>query len=647
MCVGVLCAGARAAGVDRDAAELMRASLAGEPLPEAGSADLQAWRDYAQALEIAAPEAREKALRDAYGNTDSEYLRGVILVAIAEDPDFKSRQAQFIRRYGYYANWFNRVAVTFGETLQGRVAAVGQLGVDAVNDLVQPAEADPLERRAYEMAVESDAARGPDALGRIGKLRARVDRARAAEDLDRAQWALDQGDPEAAEFYAGQALLDRPGWGSAEKLQGAAAGENAAKRRRALASTQVGYPDRVPQVRPADAELARAILAGPAAAATQRTDEERLGAELNAALPAEAARGRADLLRRWDATLDRHPAAPEDVAEWARAWIEDPLHNPDRRLDQARARRRGQLARYIFIGPDTPRRRTYKAASWATQTYDALQNVGFFYVFEVLGRSVQAAVAPPVPADAVRDAQAAWLADAPDLTAPEARDVAEALASAYESEHRYDDARARLKAAGLLDGAKKQDLNTDEAKYLARLAEENPSSSATLAARARALDPSVSIKIKNKKNKGGPESRHLDWSTLAAWTAGRLPGGLPGRAAWFDGRPENGEVTADGLWFEREDKNDRDRLTLRYVIQYPAEERVYQVPLRTAQLPEPVRRWLNFSGTLGEESRQKIKRLKRLPVPLEVEGGAGMSGVEVYPKLMPIETKHGELELYQ
>lgn len=636
-----------AAGADRDAAELMRASLAGEPIPEGGSIDLIEWKAYAKALEIKATEEREKALRDIYDKTDSGYLRGVILVAISEDPDFKSRQARFIRRYGYYANWFNRLAVTFGETLQGRVAAVGQLGVDAVNDLVQPAEADPLERRAYELAMESDATRDPDAIKRLERLRTRVDRARAAGDLDRAQWALDQDDPAAAEFYAGQALVERPGWGSAESLQEKAAAESAAKNRRALASTQVGYPDRDPQVRPADVELARAILAGPASSAPKKSDEEKLGAELNGAVPAAADRGRAGMMRQWEAALGRNRNAPEDAIGWARAWIDDPRHNPDRRLDQARARRRGQLIHYIFIGPDTPRRRAYKAASWATQTYEAMQNIGIFYVFEVLGRSVQTTFAPPVPADAVRDAQAAWLADASDLKSGEARDVAEALADAYESDHRYADARSRLDAAGLLDDEKKADLNKAEAKYDARMAEENPESSATLVARARALDPSVKIKMKKPKPKDEQKSWHLDWRTLAAWTGERLPAGLPGKAEWFDGKAENGEATDDGLWFERPDAKDRERMTLRYLLQYPNERSVCQVELRAGQLPGRVREWLGLSGALGEESRQKVERLKRLPIPMEVEGGAGMSGIDFYPKLLPIETKRGELELYR
>lgn len=643
----VWAAGSMAGGVDRDAAELMRASLAGESIPEGGSVDLIEWKAYAKALEIKPPDAREKALRDIYDQTDSEYLRGVILVAISEDPDFKSRQAQFIRRYGYYANWFNRFAVTFGETLQGRVAAVGQLGVDAVNDLVQPAEADPLERRAYELAMESDATRDPDAMKRIESLRTRVDRARAAGDLDQGQWALEQDDPEAAEFYAGQALVERPGWGSAEDLRHKAAGESAAKTRRALASTQVGYPDRNPRARPADVELARAILVGPASSAPKKSAEEKLGAELNGSIPATPDRGHAEMMRKWEGAMSRNSAAPRDVIDWARAWVDDPLHNPDRRLDQARARRRGQLAHYIFIGPDTPRRRTYKAASWAMQTYDAMQNIGIFYVFEVMGRSMQTVIAPPVPADAVRDAQAVWLADAPDLISDEARAVAEALADSYESDRRYDDARARLAAAGLFDDEKKADLNEAEAKYYARLAEENPESSSTLAARARALDPSVKINFKKQKPKDEQKSWRLDWETLAGWTGERLPAGLPGQTEWFDGKPENGEITDDGLWFERPDAKNRDRLTVRYVLQYPNEKRVYQVEMRVGQLPGRVREWLGLSGALVQESRQKVERLKRLPIPMQVEGGAGMSGIDLYPKLLPIETKRGELELYK
>ncbi|MCE5228277.1 hypothetical protein LLG95_01595, partial [bacterium] len=352
-------------------------------------------------------------------------------------------------------------------------------------------------------------------------------------------------------------------------------------------------------------------------------------------------------MREWQGAINRNADAPEDVRRWAQAMVDDPDHNPDRRLDQASSHRRGQLMKYILIGPDTARRRTYKAASWAAQTYQAMQNIGIFFVFEVMGRAVQSMFSPPVPAEAIRDAQAAWLADTPEPQSDEAQSLAKALAKADVRDGRFADARATLDRAGLLDAKKKQKLDKTEARRLARLAEENPESSSTLAARARALDPNVKIKFKKQKPKKEQSVWHLDWETLAGWSGRPLPAGLPGSAEWFDGKPGNGEITADGLWLERPDPKERDRLTLRYPVQYPNERRVFQQEVRASGLPKRIRDWLGLSGALGDESREKLHRLKRLPIPMAVEGGAGMSGIDFHPRLMPIETRPGELELYR
>ncbi|MEN6625536.1 MAG: hypothetical protein ABFD69_04825 [Candidatus Sumerlaeia bacterium] len=634
------------AAADQEAAALLRASLSNHPVPNTKASELADWNAYAWALTVQSADEREQALRDLYRHTDSYYLRGIILETVSENPDFRSRQAQFIRRYGYYANWFNRLMVTVGETLQGRIQAVAQLGVDAVNDLIQPAEADPLERRAYDMAMQSGSL-GKRDPARFESLQRRVGRALAAGDLDRAQFAFDHDDPEAAEFYAQQALVNRPDWGAAEKLRVQAAEESAALRRRAMASAQVGYPDRTPPVRPADPELIRAILAGGAAKTANASAENRLGSELIASLPPAPDRGRAESMRAWQSALESNPEAPADMRRWAGAIVDDPGQNPDRRLDAARARRRGQLMHYIFIGSDTPRRRTYKAASWASQTYEAMQNIGVFFVFEVIGRSVQSAIAPPVPADEVRDAQAEWLGDVPDPKSEDARAVARALARADARDGRFGDARARLAAAGLLDDKARRKLDKAESRRLARMAESTPESSATLAARARAIDPDVKIKFKKQKPRPQQNKWLLDWSTLADWSGRPLPAGLAGSPEWFDGRPDNGEITNAGLTIERPDPGRPDRFNLRYPVRYPTQTRIFSADLTLDQFPERLRGWLLLSGAMGQETREKVARLKRLPIPMAVEGGAGVSGIDFHPTLLPIETRPGELELYR
>ena len=126
------------APIDRDTARLLRSWMAGQPVLDDSLRDDPAyrvdrinadWVTYCLTLRLKDPDRWEKGLRRLYKQTESEALRGIILLAIREDPALQSRQAQFVRRYGFYANWFNRLAHTAGRTLQGNVTSVFGLAV--------------------------------------------------------------------------------------------------------------------------------------------------------------------------------------------------------------------------------------------------------------------------------------------------------------------------------------------------------------------------------------------------------------------------------------------------------------------------------------------------------------------------------------
>ncbi len=638
--LGCLCCWTSAlAGDDAPAAEMLREWLADGTVPATSpSPRLAPWRDYMAANEIPDPAARERALRELHAHADSPYLQSLILRAISEDADFQSRQARFIRRYGYYTNWFNRLLVTTGRALQGNLQAVAQLGVDAANDLFQPGEADQLERRAYKLARTAPAGLDEE---QVARLRTRVERALAGADLEHARWALDHGDPEAALFYAGQALVWRPDWRPALQLQHQAATAAAALRRRALASTQLGYPDR--PLRLAEATWLRALLAGTPHPAESNA-EQRLAADLLAS-PTE--RGLVETARRFELALETHDDLPADTRRWLEGWLGSAAHHPDLGLERARARRRGQTLRYIFLGPETPRRQAYKAATWSTHALGALENVGFFYVFEVIGRGVMSVIGPVVPAEQIVEAQAAWLAETDQLQSTEARRLADALADAYRRDARYDQARDVLERAGELTPRARAQLDREEARRYARLARENPAQAEALLARARELDPDVTFKPARSRPEP-PRQWRLDWATLSDWSGEPLPSGLSMPMDWFDGRADNAEVTSDGLHMERPRADDADqRLILHWTLLEGGAARPCTARIDEAALPLRLRDWLGLSGDLEEETRAKLERLHRLPIPFEIEGGVGSGGVDFWPQLLPIQSRPGELELYR
>ena len=67
---------------------------------------------------------------------------------------------------------------------------------------------------------------------------------------------------------------------------------------------------------------------------------------------------------------------------------------------------------------------------------------------------------------------------------------------------------------------------------------------------------------------------------------------------------------------------------------------------KIADLPEKTAEWMRFA--LGERARarRERERLSRTAIPYEITGGAGLTGVDFYPRLLPLESTPGETRLY-
>ena len=653
---------ASAAQIDAAAAELLRAWLGGAPNPvdaiahtssTAALHTLEPWLQYVEAMTIGEAANRERMLRKVSGWNDDPFVRAAVLRAIALDPTVQGRQAEFFRRYGFYANWFNRLFYSAGRALQGNISASMQLIVDAVADIFRPREANAQERRAYALlqrARELQSRRGYD-RDALRKLERAVDMAFARADLEQAEWALDHGAPETAAFYADQAAVRRPGWKPAEQLRDAAEIQAAAQRRRALASGQAGYPDRDPPIDLADADLLRAIFADAPLTSVTLPREHAALATLLHELPAPGT-GRATLMRDWPARLNRNPkTAPADRA-WILAMAQDPAQNPDLRLDNAIETRRGKQLHYIFLGPERARERAYKTATWITQAYNALASIGVFYIFEVGGRAARVVAGSPVPNEEVIDAEAHWLANSIDPAMKEPRQVARDLADRYKDAARYDDARRVLETSGLLTIAESRKLARAEARRLTTVAETLPPGPLRSAYFDRAGTLSLEIASKARKkaekrdarNRPEAEDYHLTWAGLQQLTRVALPSGLPGSADWFDADGANGEVRAEGFFIRFREGD--EHVDLRYAIDHPQRTQVFADRLPLTALPPALKLWLELGGQQRQITTQALNELDRVPIPFSVEAGVGASGFDLYPRLLPLEGR-GQTELYQ
>jgi hypothetical protein len=656
-----------AAPLDIHTAELLRCYLLDAPLPSLEPSRVQAspsartvdqWRRFMEIQRF--PESqpdtvRERALHSLYGESESPLLRSRILETIAGDPRFQSRQAEFIRQYGFYANGINRVFYSLGRIVQGKLEAIVQLGVDAVFGLTASGRADARTRVAYQKYAAALAG-APSVTEtereKLATLKGEVDRALGEEDMERARWALKTEHPEAAAFYARQAELILPEKTKARKLRERAEADAARALREGVASRQVGYPDRTPPIRLTDPELLRGVLLDEIARLDLVASDDRMLAEALRALErgdeGDGPEGQATRLRAWAPLMERYPTAPEEQREWAAATMGGAIGNPDMRLAQARQRRRGQLTRYIFLGPETPRRQAYKTASWGAQSLQAMQNVGLFYVFEVVARAVSSLWKPPIPEAESLDARAAWLRQAPPLPDAERRAVAASLARDYRAGGRYEDTREVLGSVGALTEKEAKALDRAEARRLARWAEKtaSPEERQALIDRIRDLDPEIADDVKIREARVTPRQWRLGWDVVQRWAGEPLPCGLPGSPAWFDGRVENGEASPEGLFLE-EPRTAGGPLRVEYRVTLPGEVRLFEGTADWETLPTALKGWLEVTHRQDRAAQDTIRRLHRLPFPFALEGDAGASGVDVSPKLLPIEDPSAPLELYR
>ncbi len=643
------------ATLSRNAAQILRECLADSKSdsPTSGSmpAELLEWNRYFAANDLS-PSVRERKLRALLDRPISEPIRRVALLDIQSDLAYQSREAQFIRRYGFWSNWFNRITYVGTRAIQGNVQSAGQLVVDGFFDFFRRNQATPAERRAYKllerMKAEGRATRRD--REKLISLRRELKLALAALDLERAKWAMREGSPELASYYAKGALASRPGWNKADAVQKEAEREIAARRRRGVASAQAGYPDRQPPIFANSPDKLRGALTGEKIAPSEKNPNEAHLIRLVESLdPTD--RDWVTTLRGW--AKDRARAdSPLTSTQWVESRLTDARFNPEVRLARARADQRANALAFVFLGPQSADERAYAASSRFAQMWNALANVGVFYAFEFAYRAGIAVWSPPSPAAEAFNAQAAFLRAAPEN--PNADSIARNLANQYRKTGRFNDARETLESRGKPSKESLREIDESEARHYLTQAEgiapDDPRRAGLLEkveklAPGSRLAESARKAAKKKASRKEPVIAEVAWKSLSQWIGEAAPAGLPGDVEWFDGKKSNGEVKGT---FEIEAEGAQtNKVTIRYDVALPVGRRAVEEEIETEKLSAELAAWIH--ATLEERAREErqMDRLGRLPVPFEFTGGAGLSGVDFYPKLLPIESPGGQTRLYQ
>jgi hypothetical protein len=242
------------------------------------------------------------------------------------------------------------------------------------------------------------------------------------------------------------------------------------------------------------------------------------------------------------------------------ALLESPEFN---RLDAIRAAERRhslEVAKFVLVGEGLDSRSAlYTASQFGAASVQAAESFGIFNVIGILTRAWQAWRTDPASNQDIIDRGEEFLARAPD--APEAADVHERLAQAYERALNYSRALMHVYALPTRDQARLDKLEGKLADQLLADAEKSHNDPVVLRGLVRHFGRTDAAATARERLEGMPESAatQLDRDLLQDNPELLGPSALDLDPRLLDGDPKNGELADAGITL----RGGELRLTLR------------------------------------------------------------------------------------
>jgi hypothetical protein len=534
-------------------------------------------------------------------------------------------------------------------------SAVDSVATTAINlwnyNRLSPREREALVR--YRTLIERDARTG-DAPEIVHEVQA-LGRKRAAalcEDLvDRGKDAMEEDDLDAARYYLSRAerlpdceeRLAKP----QERL-----GRELARRAAALEASEwpadhVLFP--TSGVEATDYEdLARATVAGDpdvmlttALRFRDRHPDSRLAP--GAALVVAASQD-----------LAGHRTGAREMLEWladgdtqagrvARGTLEGPDFGQLDALGAAERKHRREVAKYVLLGNVNGRNALYAAAQIGASGAQAAQSLGVVNVLGMVTRAWQVWRKDPVSNQEIIDRGEELLARTP--TGPEANDVHERLATAYERGRNYERALMHYRATTSPDPKRVAKLTNKLAGVLLEQAKQSPAAPLLLTAITRDFKGTDAAKDARKLlDKNPPESDIvLDRELLQEHPALLGPTALDLEPGLLDGAAENGELDDKGVRLGKGQ--------LRLFLRRPGDptEREETRQLTDAQFARAraaAEETLYTKLLTTEERDPEAGRFERY-LPVYLTGSIGESGVSLAPGIKTRPYRSPDRQLYE
>lgn len=305
-------------------------------------------------------------------------------------------------------------------------------------------------------------------------------------------------------------------------------------------------------------------------------------------------------------------------------------------------RYRADLKIYLFLGKRPFDERVYLVSGRAAQYPGAvLLDIGIFFFLDIGYRTMDCLFGDPIPTDELIQALCIYERKYPD--SPPITSLRERISKLYSRQRHYSRALEFAQKAGSIPPGRLEKLSDKKAKAIYNMILEDLDRERKIRNLGGLLSlyPEASIAKRAKKS--------LDQLIEEDLYEFRLPKKdlKSCSALWdkailnldpdlFDGKKENGEMSRDGISAIKEGP---------IFYRMEGETIIREIPL-TPEIRELVRSEIGFLG-LGEEKKGSNGKSKERPFPLEISGGLGTGGWEVYPSFVPIPYADDDMDLFR
>lgn len=580
-----------------------------------------------------------RAMEAAAKNTSSGELRTRITLAILNDEYYEINQLKGENRFNKFTRIFNRASSSLSRLALLQPQDAAQLLLDGVYSFRKARASTDRERRMIFLAREflekyPEAPEAAEVVQLQSQLEEKLTGDRAQREKTAGIIYLHRGQFVPAEFHLENAALISPQDAAiATLLQQARTGrteaEEAGEASMAVSQAETRFSAAETT---ALAKCARALMAGKpekleeAGASSPAVSDSAMYA---AAAWLERAGRHDDALAQLTATARDYPDTPGGRA--AAALWQNLSYNLGKQYDDAAAEMLKLRQKYILTGNRQTDETGYMMGSAALQSAgQSVSGIPALFLTDILVRGVTEQFKTQIETDAVINAGARYIRRYPATL--RAREVAAEVASLSAKSGHEQRSADYLEAAGNATPEQQAKLRENEArKYFDNaMSAADPADKKTFLTHVTSNfnDTKIARTARKELDKMPPtigeNSIVLAKKVLARdQTLAQLLGMPP---ELIDGSKANGEITNEGVAI----RGDGSELSYKLAGKDDFEKRKVPPATRGAALA----RANELSGLTGFQT-EGGQAMRRRIFPFAIEGGAGGSGVEIAPKLVP------------